>query len=183
MKVLNETSSDLEKSLAEYGLPAEVEAGSEQTKEKPIPGSTITSEQTNEDWVGNPAYYQSGSKAGQKRPLGTKPKLKYVHSQEETVIDGELLSGALFLTFFNMLLPMLFCLLHNWVSKDIKLKPESMELPEKTLNKLAPTADKVVRQIQLSGNPTTVMILTMLGLYGMQMVMARMEAKVKANRK
>jgi len=131
-------------------------------------------------WQGNPLYYQTGKKAGQLRPTGTKPKVDFQHNNTPTTISGEIISGALFMTMIDLLLPLLFVAANNYFSK-VKIKSEDLELTAKQKSELAPIADKVAAQVRLTANPTVVLVFTLAGIYGLNFMKAKMlaEAKIK----
>lgn len=186
MELLNAQQTNPENLLADYGAPAEVQTEPEkETATNSDTGSQTVqtqNESSGTNWQGNPLYYQSGKKQGQLKPsAGARMKVSYKKDTEPAYVDGDLLDGALFLTLVDLLFPMIIAGIHNMLTKEKKGKidPEDLMLTEKQKNKLAPVADRVTAQLKLSANPTTVLVLSMFGLYGMQYALCRMKAKLK----
>lgn len=175
-----DTLTDL---LQDYGQPAEIEeVKTEEVRPSDSSLPLSNNAETVTNWQGNPSYFQTGKKAGQLRPIGgNKPKFAYIKSEEISEIDGELITGALFLTLVDLMFPLLIVGLHNTLTKEKskKLKADSVTLTAEQKRQLSPIADKVVKQIKISANPTTLLVYSMLGLYGMQYAFARMEASLK----
>jgi hypothetical protein len=187
MNILNSENgtTGLDNLFAEYGQPAEItqpEKPVEPPKEnlsvtgappviesdKPVPESI---------WRNNPAYFQTGKKAGQKRPIKNNTVSVGINpNNEPSTIDGGLISGALFLVIVDLLFPLLITFVHNKYSKK-KIKVEDLQLTKEQRKQLEPISDKVVKQIQVTANPTVLLFWTMLGLYGIQYATARMIAK------
>lgn len=101
-----------------------------------------------------------------------KPKRRRKKKIENQIISGEILSGALFLTIVDMLLPMLIAVVNNALSKD-KIKGKDLSLTQTQRNQLEPIADSVMKQIELNTNPVLILILSMGGLYGMNYMAAK----------
>lgn len=190
-KVSNNTTiqpDTLSKLLGEYPNPAITEndiqkESEQQSKQIPSEANDVPS-LSGSQWQGNPLYFQSGKKAGQLKPLGNKPRLQYVKTEDVSTIDGELITGALFLTLIDLVFPLLISAAHNYfAAKSGKIKPDDLMLTAEQKRQLSPIADKVVKQLKLSANPNTVLILTMAGLYGMQYAVARLELKAKEEKK
>lgn len=133
-------------------------------------------------WQGNPLYYQTGKKAGQLRPSVSKPKVEFHKDNTPTTISGEIISGALFMTMIDLLLPLFIVFLNNHFSK-VKISPKDFELTEKQKKDLEPIAEKVAAQIRLTADPMLVMGFTLAGIYGINFMKARMMAEAKLNTK
>lgn len=129
-------------------------------------------------WQGNPLYYQTGKKAGQLRPSVSRPKVDVVPNNTPTTISGDIISGALFMTMIDLLLPMAFVTANNYFSK-VKIKPDDLELTAKQKSELEPIAEKVAAQVRLTANPTVVLIFTLAGIYGMNFMKAKINAEAK----
>lgn len=134
-----------------------------------------------EDWRGNPSFYQSGRKAGQRRP---KPlvSVAYEPTTGDDELTGELIGGAMFITMIDLFLPGLFVMFNNFVLvKDKKdmIKMEEMQLDDKTIKRLEPVADKSLRRLKLRGDPTVWLMITMLGCYGMRFATIKFERKLE----
>jgi hypothetical protein len=161
--------------LSEYGQPAETKEQQTETNES----VGKIDDDTRPSWEGNPAYFQTGKRAGQKRP--NRARLKFVPGEEVSEIDGELITGALFLSMIDLLLPLLIAGIHNGVTKkkENRLKWNDLQMSAEQKKQLSPIADRVVKMIKLEGHPILIMSLTMLGLYGLNYATARMENSMK----
>lgn len=98
-----------------------------------------------------------------------KPRRK---KADKMIISGEVLTGALFLIFVDMLLPMLIALANNAISKD-KIEGKDLGLTATQRNQLEPVADAVMKEIEMKANPVAILIITMAGLYGMNFMVAK----------
>lgn len=130
-------------------------------------------------WLGNPLFYQTGKKAGQKRP---KPivSVAYESTPGDDELTGDLIGGAMFITMIDLFLPGLFVLFNNWLVKDKKdfIKMSDMQLEEKTIRRLEPVADKSLRRLKLRGDPTVWLFITMIGCYGIRYGQIQFERKL-----
>jgi hypothetical protein len=117
-------------------------------------------------------YYRTGKKAGQPRP----PKKNAVtvnKATEQTTLSGEILTGALFITMVDLILPMIISGINNRFSKD-KIKASDLYLSQKQKNELAPIADRVVKQFDFNGNPNILLLFSMVGIYGANFAMLKL---------
>jgi hypothetical protein len=151
--------------IVEMGIPPEIEHDNEPIK-------------SGESWEGNPDYFQSGSKKGQKRQRKPRTKVEYTGQYAESEVSADIITGAMFISIIDLLIPMMFITINNYFTGE-KLKPSDMTLSAEQQRKLEPVADKAMSYIKLRGNPLILLGLTMLGLYSMQLVKAKMEYKVK----
>lgn len=133
-------------------------------------------------WQGNPLYFQTGKKAGQLRPSVTKAKVEFQKDNSPTTVSGEIISGALFMTMIDLLLPLLFVSANNYFSKT-KIKVEDLALTDRQKNELEPIAEKVAAQVRLTANPSIVLIFTLAGMYGIKFMNARLSASIKLDAK
>ncbi len=134
---------------------------------QPVRSNDVPQEQTQ--------YYKSGKKAGQPKPGKTNksaPVNGSAETPEELTINGEMLSGALFITLIDLLLPFLICELNNWKS-PVKISSDELHLTDKQKKELTPISDAVVKKLNISGNPVWLMIIAMGGIYGVQFASLR----------
>jgi hypothetical protein len=114
------------------------------------------------------AYYKTGKKAGQLRPgykSGQKVKSQDTESNQNPVLQSDMLTGALFLLLVDTFLPLIIVSANNALSKK-KIDIEQMQLTEKQKKNLEPLADKVAQYINLNVNPIWLFTFAMLGIYG-----------------
>jgi hypothetical protein len=175
-EVINEAPANLDALLKDYTEPAQIP----EVVSNPTPGILNTappSQTTTDNWRGNPAYYQTGKKAGQPKPnKGLPPKVAFRPDYNTTEIGGDLISGVLFLTMIDLLFPMLVAFANNKFSKK-KVKPEDLQMTEKQKKMLEPVADKVAAQLKLQAPPTVVLFISMAGIYGMNLAALKFAAK------
>lgn len=126
-------------------------------------------------------YYKSGKKAGQPKPP-KKVRVGYTPTIEMSQINSNLLSGALFLTLVDLVLPMLVAALNNRFSK-IKVKASELMMTAKQKNELAPIADKVMSQVNITANPTLLLCISMFAIYGMNLAALQLTKSVTNNEK
>jgi hypothetical protein len=175
---VNTNASEIENLLAGY-TEAATETPEPITEVQPHNLPPVQTEESGPvQWQGNPLYYQTGKKAGQLRAGAVKPKVTVTPNQTETSISGEIISGALFMTMIDLLLPLLFITANNYFSKT-KIKAEDLQLTDKQKNELEPIAEKVAAQVRLTANPTVVLIFTLAGIYGLNFIKAKMIAEAK----
>lgn len=129
-------------------------------------------------WKGNPDYVQSGARAGQKRMRKPRTTMAYTGTYAESEISADIITGAMFISLVDLLMPMAFVTINNYLTGE-KLKPSDLSLSAEQSRKLEPVADKAMAYIKLRGNPLIILGLTLTGLYSMQLVKAKMEYKVK----
>jgi hypothetical protein len=191
-KPSNNGSGDLSTLLQEYGAPAETTVDNNtvtkdngktevNNNQNTVQGGSTTNGNlhSNQEWQGNPLYFQTGKKAGQLRPKG--PKMVYTPSNTPASISGDLITGAMFLALINLLMPVLISGIHNYFAKkkEDKLKWNDIAITKEQENKLAPIADMAAKQIVLTWSAPAVLIFSMIGLYAMQYALARMENSLK----
>ncbi len=164
------TTEDLDALLAGYNKSLTVDEEKTST-ETPIQNAEVVSSQP-VTWQGNPAYFQTGKKAGQLKP-NMKHKAPMVESAE---ISGTLIDGALFIMLIDLLVPMLITIANNKFS-DTEIDIEDLQLSEKQKKDLSPLADEVVKKLSIEGHPVTMLVLGMAGIYGINFMAARQNAK------
>lgn len=101
-----------------------------------------------------------------------KPKRRNKKKMDAQFISGDIISGALFLTFIDMLLPMAIATANNTLSDD-KVSAKSMQLTQTQKNELEPIADALMKEIQIKANPLVILIVSMISVYGMNFVQAK----------
>lgn len=175
---------------AEYSEPAiETQAEPQQPPLQelppdPVPANAdeVGTSQAGEDWRGNPDYFQSGARQGQlKKKTGRQPLMTYEAKEGDSVVGGDLITGAMFLSIIDLLIPGLIVLVNNMMVKDTKylMQHKDMALSEETLSKLKTLADSTLRRIKLRGNPMAWLFVTMLGMYGFRFAQFQFEVKLR----
>lgn len=184
---------ELQTLLAGYSKPATVieTPGEKPAESQPVQSPPPVQPNGSPHWYGNPLYYQSGKKQGQLKPPPKKsifaPPHVSVNTDTTSTIGGDVITGALFLSMVNLLLPMLFSLIHNMIVKDKRkrIDYEHLQLPDKDIRQLETLADKALKHIKIEANPVAVLIFAMVGMYGMQFATVKMltDAHVKTDTK
>lgn len=195
----NTEQYDLSSIFSQYKEPAEIKPTTEPAQQTQVqPQSTVATENTKfpgaPAWYGNPLYYQSGKKQGQLKPP---PKNGFASAAfQKPVIDvnpttsiltaDQVISGALFLTVINLLIPMAFALINNLVVKGDKAKIidwEMLQIDSKATKDMEVLADKALKHIKIDANPVGIFLFALLGLYGMQFMTVKLlvdsQAKIK----
>lgn len=124
--------------------------------------------------------YKTGKKAGQPR----KPRVTATINPDTNPMSlgGDLLSGAMFLMLINLMIPAIMAGLNNKFSKD-KMKAGDLALTTSQENKLAPIADRVLKQLNIQANPTLLLFLSIVGIYGTNFMVAKMLSDKKDDKK
>jgi hypothetical protein len=161
------TANDLDKLLSGYSTPLNVNGlngNQPQPPQQPVTPPVIE-------------YYKTGKKAGQQKPP---KKVSVTFTPPPNMqVTGELISGALFVTLFDMLVPMLVSMLNNFVSKT-KIDFADLQLTAKQKDQLAPVADKIVKQLKIDANPLLIGSIAYIGITGINLMAARQLAELKA---
>lgn len=180
---------DIQDILSGYKEPAKIEPLPVTEQTKP-PQQQPEQPKVNEKfpgmphWYGNPMYYQSGKKQGQIKPPPKNGTFKAAFQQPQVSVNPEttiltadsIISGALFLTIINVLIPMLMAMVHNMVVKDKKkiIEWEMLQIDAKAQKDLEGLAEKALKQIKIDANPVGILIFAMLGMYAMQFMTVKM---------
>lgn len=129
---------------------------------------------------GDSRYYQSGKKKGQlkkKYRSGEGAKISGTGYQTKSqTLGGSVLTGAMFLTMVDLIIPLAIAGANNYLSKD-KIKPSDLKLQKSQINELAPLCDEVLKQWQISARPEYLLAISMVGIYGLNFFMAKNAAK------
>lgn len=120
---------------------------------------------------GPDAYYKTGKKAGQLKPSAAKK----IQTPEMTV-SGELLSGALFITLIDLVIPNVIAGINNLASKT-KIDSEKLQLSEKQKKAIEPYANETVKRLNITANPVAIFCVSMVGMYGVQFMALKALAK------
>ncbi len=107
-----------------------------------------------------PASDEPKKKRG--RPKGSTKKKADRFTQ--TVEGNEVINGALLLFFIDTIIPMGISFVHNRFSDD-KINANHLKLSAPQKKELGEIADEVAKQIQLQGNPVTVLIISLISIY------------------
>ncbi len=81
----------------------------------------------------------------------------------------QLISGALLVLMIDLVFPNIIAVVNNKVSKD-KIKAKDLSLKNEQKKELEPMADEVAKEIQLKMNPLVALIVTLAGIYGVNLM-------------
>ncbi len=127
-------------------------------------------------------YYQKGKKKGQPRPVPYTPlhqrglPVQPVQQIDPKIQGGILITGGLFLTLINLIIPLLVSVLNNWLT-DTKIKPEQMQLSKEQIKELDPVCDAVMKQMTLTGNPMVLLFIGLFSAYGLKFMDLKLNGK------
>jgi hypothetical protein len=136
--------------------------------------SSIEFEQPKEETPGTSAdvkdsgteYYVRGPKKGQPKPTKKNKAVSYDMSASEE-ISGDIIDGAMFLMLIDLLIPFIIAMANNRFSES-KIKASDLQLENDQIKKLTPLCDKVVSYLKLRGNPLVMLIIALVGMYGVK---------------
>ena len=184
-----QTPDDLAKFLSDYTEPMQVNPGAIPVQPQtaiPTGGPSVPSGEIPHEsvWKGNPNYFQRGKKKGTLRPSPNPIAIgsNWNPSPAPQTITGDIISGALLITLIDLLIPLLIVALNNQFSKQ-KIKAELLQMNEKQKSTLAPVCDSVARQINLTGNPVVILLVSLVGIYGMNFLMIKQAQDLKKDAK
>lgn len=119
-------------------------------------------------------YYQSGKKKGQRRKKAI--RIEKNSDADDNVNFSDVLTGAMFITLLDMLLPLLIEVVNNRFTKH-KIKASDLSMTADQRKRLAPLADGVVKKFNIQANPVVLLLIGVAGVYGMNYAMLIQEAK------
>lgn len=122
-------------------------------------------------------YFQRGAKRGQPKPY--RPIYNNPHQQQPqtqftvstpppaTMGGSAVLNGAMFLVLVDLLFPMILEIANNWLDPKNKISARQLKLDDKQKKDIEPIADMVMKQVNINGNPTWLLIMALAGTYGL----------------
>jgi hypothetical protein len=109
---------------------------------------------------------------GKKR--GRKPKESQPIPEEPQILDSAAISGSLLILLVDLLIPNILVFANNRFSKK-KMKASKLQMTAQQRNELEPLADAVAKQMALKSSPLAVLIISMVGIYGVNFIMQKGE--------
>lgn len=94
--------------------------------------------------------------------------------KEPEIEESSLISGALFLLLIDMAIPALLVFVNNQLSQE-KMKTKQLKLTKEQREEIAPIADEAVKQLMLKASPLVVLIVSLVGIYGLNFLMLKNE--------
>ena len=113
-----------------------------------------------------------------KQPKGKRGRPKKeepLQTGQPTQIEGEaLISGAVMLMLIDLALPNLISFANNkFNKKGKKIKASDLQMSEEQRRELEPVADQVAKEMMLKASPLSVLIISMIGIYGINFMMLK----------
>lgn len=129
-------------------------------------------------------FYKTGKKAGQPKPnRGATPYPKQPVPGSQSIqpgapIQNQLISGALFLTLIDLVLPLAITFINNQFSK-VKIEASKLKLKDEQRKDMEPLCNEVVKYLNIQANPVLLLTISLGGLYAMNFMLMKMEAEAK----
>lgn len=82
-------------------------------------------------------------------------------------LGGELLTGAMFITLVDSVIPMIIGFA-NQKYGSTKIDIKKLKLSASQKKELGPVCDEVVKQWEVNADPTTILIISLVGIYGIK---------------
>lgn len=177
----------LDSLLADYKEPLQVNPGAVNTPQ-PNTGQTINPNLSkplvNAINGAEQQFYKTGKKAGQPKPnKGAKqsftPPPVSQPIQQGPTINSQLISGTLFITLIDVIIPVAISFIHNRFSKS-KIESSALKLTPEQRKDLEPLCDQVVQQLNLRANPAILLAISLGGIYVMNFMLQKNLADLKA---
>lgn len=109
----------------------------------------------------------------QPKKRGRKPGVKNKPKEPETVTLDNVMSGSLFLTLINSVIPAIITFINNKVAPKSKIDAKDLRLTDDDMKDLQPLADKVVQSMEVNANPSVLLAISLIGIYGMKFMMVK----------
>ncbi len=94
---------------------------------------------------------------------------KKIDEPDPEPVESSIISGALLILMIDLVIPNIMVFVNNKVTGE-KLKVKDLQLTRSQQSELQPIADEVAKNIALRGNPLTVLIVTLIGIYGINLM-------------
>jgi hypothetical protein len=117
------------------------------------------------------------SKRGRKKGQKNGMKADDIFSdpdQSQQVNDNPIITGALLVMLIDIALPNIIVLINNKVSKS-KIKVNTLQLTDDEKKSIEPLAEQVAKEMSVKANPLTVLIISLVGMYGMKLMVQKTE--------
>jgi hypothetical protein len=111
----------------------------------------------------------------EKSKRGRKPK-NGVSEPQPSISETPIISGALMMMLIDLALPQLICFANNKLNKKgKKIQASALQMTPEQRKELEPVAEQVAKEMMLQANPLTVLIISMIGIYGINFMMLKNE--------
>jgi hypothetical protein len=103
-------------------------------------------------------------------------KKKTQEPAQPEIQTSPVITGALMMMLIDLGLPHLIAFANNKLNKKgKKIKASDLRMTEEQRKELEPVADQVAHEMMLQANPLTVLIISMIGIYGINFMMLKQE--------
>lgn len=103
------------------------------------------------------------------QPKDKRGRKKKLVEPEQPPEMPSLISGALLVLMIDLIIPNIIVFANNKITKE-KIKAKDLQLTNAQKNELQPVADEVAKTIALQANPLIVLVVTLLGIYGVNLM-------------
>jgi hypothetical protein len=111
---------------------------------------------------------------GEKKKRGRPSKSSKVEEPINEIQGSSVISGSLLILLIDLILPNIMAAVNNKVSKK-KIKASLLQMTPEQRKELEPVADAVSREMMLKANPLAMLIISMIGIYGVNLMMLKNE--------
>lgn len=164
--------------------PSEKEILASMEKSAPIANQSVNdidklmNEYTNEIQVDTPAAQEfakgkRGRKKGQKNGMSADEISTDINGNPTQVNENPIITGGLLILLIDLALPNIIAFANNKFSKTKKIKASELQLTEEERKQLEPLAEQVAKEMSMKANPLTVLIVSLVGMYGMKLMMQK----------
>jgi hypothetical protein len=109
----------------------------------------------------------------EKGKRGRKPKNAQPEPQQ-VITETPVITGALMMMLIDLALPHLMVFANNKLNKKgKKIRASDLQMTSEQRKELEPVADQVAKEMMLQANPLTVLIISMIGIYGINFMMLK----------
>jgi hypothetical protein len=101
---------------------------------------------------------------------------KSKQAEAQQIEPAPVITGALMMMLIDLALPHLLAFANNKLNKKgKKIKASDLQMTPEQRKELEPVADQVAKEMMIQANPLTVLIISMIGIYGINFMMIKNE--------
>lgn len=157
----------------------------------PLPNNTPFSinRDANANTFAPQEFYVRGPKKGQPKP----PRKIYTPTgqqipatpppQNNQLALNTLISGAMFITLIDLLIPLTIAGLNNLFNKKVKLEADKLKMTQSQRNDLSQIGEAVVKELKINAPHWVLLLLALFGIYGFNAVLIINQTKQQQNKK
>ena len=99
-----------------------------------------------------------------------------VNTEVNQIAESPVITGALMMMLIDLALPQLIAFANNKLNKKgKKIQATALQMTPEQRKELEPVADQVAKEMMIQANPLTVLIISMIGIYGINFMMIKNE--------